>query len=211
MNILLFGPQCSGKGTQAELLVKQLGFYHLSTGNEMRSEMSANTPMGQKIKELINSGMLAPDDITNKLVLNKFETIKTKKGVIFDGYPRSYEQWLFVKKNFAIDLAIEIHIEDEEAARRMSLRRICPKCKRNYNLVSIKPKVDGYCDVDNTKLVSRDDDTADKIKKRLALYHSQTEPLKKEYIKLGMLHVINGNQSINRVHKDILQVLNSLK
>ncbi|MGV8087268.1 MAG: adenylate kinase family protein, partial [Candidatus Woesearchaeota archaeon] len=170
---------------------------------------------GQKIKKLLDVGMLAPDDVTNELVLKKYNEVTSLnnsiKGVIFDGYPRSYNQWLFVKENFDIDAAIEIYITDDQASDRMMLRRICPKCMKNYNLVSIKPKIEGQCDIDNTKLVLREDDTPERIKKRLELYHSQTEPLKKEYSQLKILHLINGNQPIPDVNNDIVKIFNLLK
>jgi adenylate kinase len=207
VNIIIFGPQGSGKGTQAELLRKKFKLYHLSMGDELRAEIKKNTSIGKKIEKIVDSGALVPCEITNSIALNISKSKDAKNGIIFDGYPRSEKQWLFTKKNFRIDTAIELHISTKESVRRIASRRTCPKCGKNYNTIYIKPKVTGYCDDDNTKLVQRDDDKPKEIKRRLGIYHSQTEPLKKGYRELGILHIMNGEQPIQRVHKDILRIL----
>jgi adenylate kinase len=127
--------------------------------------------------------------------------------MVFDGYPRSSEQWAFMSKKFKIDAAIELTLSDKEAIDRIASRRMCPKCGKNYNIIYLKPKVAGLCDDDNTKLIQREDDTPKAIKERLGIYKSQTEPLKKEYKKLGILQVIDGNKPIKDVYSDILKVL----
>jgi adenylate kinase len=114
-----------------------------------------------------------------------------------------------VKKNFDITAAIELHISTKESIRRIASRRMCPKCGKNYNTLYLRPKAAGYCNDDNTGLIQRDDDKPKEIKRRLGIYHSQTEPLKKEYRKLGILHIIDGEQPIPKVYKDILKVLKS--
>ena len=207
MNIILFGPQGSGKGTQAEAIEKEFKLYHLSMGDALRAEIKAQTPLGKKIKKIVDSGILVPCEITNAIALKNYKDKKNKNGIIFDGYPRSEKQWAFTKKNFKIDAAIELDLSEAESVRRIASRRMCPKCGRNYNLIYLKPKVAGYCDDDKSKLIQRADDTPKAIKDRLKIYHSQTEPLKKEYKKLGILHVIDGEQPIVKVHKDILKIL----
>jgi adenylate kinase len=210
MNILLFGPQGSGKGTQADMISKQCGLYHLSMGEELRKEIKSKTAIGKKVESIMARGELVPISITSDIVLNRSKSSECRKGIIFDGYPRSQEQWEFAKKNFKIDAAIELDLSERESIRRIASRRMCPKCGRNYNVIYIKPKVAGRCDVDKTKLVQREDDTPKAVKDRLRIYHSQTEPLKKEYRKLGILHVIEGKRSIKRVNSDILKVLKKL-
>jgi len=204
MNIILFGPQGSGKGTQAEMLEKKFGLYHLSMGDELRKEIKSGSALGKKLEKIMNKGLLVPSEITNQIALKISKLKESKNGIIFDGYPRSMDQWLFLKKNFKIDAAIELHLTEKESVRRISSRRLCPKCGRNYNTIYIIPKVAGRCDDDNQKLVQRDDDTPKAVMDRLEIYHSQTEPLKKEYDKLGILSVIEGDQSIQKVSKDIL-------
>lgn len=207
MNIILFGPQGSGKGTQAENIAKEFNLYHLSMGDELRKEIKSGSALGKKIADIVKSGALVPNDITNQIAF-KISRIKAAKGgMILDGYPRADEQWRFVKDNFKIDAALELGLSEKESIRRISSRRICSKCGKNYNIIYLKPKVDGKCDDDGTKLAQRDDDTPKAIKDRLKIYHLQTEPLKKEYQKLGILHVIDGSQSIGDVYSDILDVL----
>ncbi len=207
MNVILFGPQGSGKGTQAEAIEKEFKLYHLSMGDELRKEIKAQTPLGKKIKNIVDSGALVPCKITNGIALKVYTSKKNKNGIIFDGYPRSNDQLVFAEKNFHIDAAIELSLSEKESVRRIASRRVCPKCGRNYNTIYLKPKKEGYCDDDKTKLVHRDDDKPKAIKDRLKIYHTQTEPLKKEYIKLGILHVIDGEQPIHKVSKDILKIL----
>jgi len=207
MNIILFGPQGSGKGTQAKTLAKDFKIYHLSMGDELRKEIKSGSALGKKIESIVKSGALVPHDITNQIALKISRLKEAKNGVIFDGYPRADEQWQFVKKNFKIDAALELSLSEKESVRRISARRICPKCGKNYNTIYIKPKILGKCDDDGSKLVQRDDDTPKAIKDRLDIYHGQTEPLKKEYKRLGILKVIDGSKSIEDVYKDILKIL----
>jgi len=145
--------------------------------------------------------------VTTDIVLQISKLKESRNGIIFDGYPRSDDQWQFLKKAVKIDAAIELSLSDQESVRRISSRRICPKCSRNYNTIYIKPKVAGRCDNDNEKLVQRDDDTSKAVMDRLKIYRGQTEPLKKEYSKLGILHVIDGNRPIQEVSKDIFDAL----
>ncbi len=207
MNIILFGPQGSGKGTQADMIAKEFKLYHLSMGEELRKEIKKKSAIGKKIESIVNKGNLVPHKITNDIALMISKDKKNKNGVILDGYPRAFEQWEFTKKAFKIDAALELHISEKESVKRIASRRVCPKCGRNYNTLYSKPKKNGYCDDDNTKLIHRADDKPKAIKDRLKIYHLQTEPLKKEYTKLGILHVIDGEQPINIVTKNIFKIL----
>jgi adenylate kinase len=120
MNIILFGPQGSGKGTQAEAIEKEFKLYHLSMGDALRAEIKAETPLGKKIKKIVDSGALVPHDITNTIALNISKDKKCKNGIIFDGYPRAEEQWIFLKKNFKIDAAIELELSEKESVSRIA-------------------------------------------------------------------------------------------
>jgi len=209
MNIILFGPQGCGKGTQAELIEKKYGLYHLSMGDEMRKEIKSASALGKRISSIVDSGALVPDEITNQLLLNAAKN--AKDGVIFDGYPRRDEQLQFLIKNFKIDAAIEIGLSEDESIKRISSRWMCPKCLKNYNTLYLKPKVYRKCDVDSTSLIQRNDDKPVEIKKRLKIYKDQTVPLKKYYQKQCMLYMIDGNQSIEEVFKDIDKVLKKIE
>jgi len=207
MNIVLFGPQGSGKGTQAEVVAKELGLYHFSMGDALREEIKAKSAIGLKVEKIMASGALVPAQITFDIALKKSKSKECSKGIIFDGFPRSDEQYAFLKKNFKIDAAIELALSDEDAVKRIGSRRVCPKCGKNYNTIYLKPKKEGYCDDDNTKLIIRDDDKPVEVKKRLAIYKSQTEPLKAEYSKLKILHVVDASKPIPEVSKTILKLL----
>ena len=207
MNIILFGPQGCGKGTQAELITKKLGLYSLSMGDELRSEIKRKTPLGKKIEHTVNTGGLVSPKITDDILIKISKDKKAKKGLILDGFPRSIEQWAFLKKNFKLDAAIEIKLSEKESVKRIASRRVCSKCGHTYNIITKKPKVSGKCDICNSKLIQREDDKPKRVKDRLKTYHLRTEPLKKKYQQLGILHVINGEDSINNIHKNIMNAL----
>jgi len=149
-----------------------------------------------------------PHDITNQILIS---TAKRHHSLILDGYPRRESQWLFLVKFMKIDAAIEIELSEKESIKRISARRICPKCGKNYNTIYIRPKAAGKCDDDGASLIQRDDDEPVEIKKRLAIYKKDTEPLKKYYKDAGILHIINGDQPIKDVYTDIDKILKKIK
>jgi len=210
MNIIIFGPQGSGKGTQADLLAKKYKLYHLSMGDELRAEIKKGSAIGKKVQPIMEKGNLVPNSITNNMLLDISKRKEAKRGIILDGYPRNMEQYEFVKKNIKINAAIELHIPDSESVKRIASRRICPKCGKNYNLIWLKPKKSGHCDIDGAKLTQRNDDMPIEIKNRLKIYHSQTSPIKQKYKKHDVLYVIDGSRSIKTVHKEIVKILDKL-
>jgi len=210
MNIVLFGPQGSGKGTQAEVIAKEFGLYHFSMGDALRSEIKAKSEIGKKVEKIMAKGGLVPSQITFDIALKKSKSKECSKGIIFDGFPRNDEQFQFLKKNFKIDAAIELELSKEESINRIASRRVCPKCGKNYNIIYLKPKKDGYCDDDSTKLITRDDDKPLEVKKRLEIYKSQTEPIKMEFKKSKILRVIDASKPIPEVSKDILKILKKI-
>lgn len=211
MNLIILGPQGCGKGTQAELIAKKFKLYSLSMGDALRLEIKNKTALGKRIEKIVNSGGLVDPKITDDILLKTAKLKEAKNGLILDGYPRSIEQWDFLKKNFKLDVAIEITLSQKESVKRISSRRICSKCGHTYNIITHKPKVSGKCDADGSKLVQRDDDTPKMVISRLNTYHKRTEPLKKEYSKMKILHTVNGEKDIKLVHKDILNILKKIK
>jgi adenylate kinase len=210
MNIILFGPQGCGKGTQAKIIVNNYGLYQLSTGDELRAHIKAQTDIGKNAKAIMDAGGLVPDKIMEEIILTRIATIKSN-GIIFDGYPRTAPQWEFLRSHYNIDSAIEIRIPEEESVNRIATRRICTKCSYEYNILTKKPKIEGLCDYDGFKIIQRDDDTPEAVKVRLSKYRQQTEPLKIDYKSLGILHVIDGNRPINDVASDIDAILKKLQ
>ncbi|MBD3252535.1 adenylate kinase [Candidatus Pacearchaeota archaeon] len=202
MKLLIIGPQGSGKGTQAEILSEKLRIPHISTGDIFRSLQG---PLKKKVDEIINKGNLVPDELTLEILKNRLEKEDCKKGFILDGFPRNLNQARLLKKITKIDKVIEITLDDKTAIKRITGRRLCKKCKINYNIFTEpKPKNPEICDECGGKLVRRKDDTENAVKKRLEIYKKETLPVLKEY---DNILTINGNQSIKEMTEEIINNL----
>jgi adenylate kinase len=202
MNIILIGPQGSGKGTQAKLISKEYNIPHISTGDIFRETAKTNTKLGKKLKNLIDNGILVPDNVTNDVIKERLSKDDIKNGFVLDGYPRNLNQAEFLNSIIKIDHVFEIAVSDKESIKRLSSRRQCRKCNLIYGAVN-PPKNDNKCDNCGEELYQRDDDKEDAIKKRLKTYHKQTEPLINYYKKKGLLVRINGEQSIEKIFDEI--------
>jgi len=204
-NILMMGKQASGKGTQADLLAKELNIPHISTGDIFRNIMAEDSERGREMLAIMKSGILVSDEITNKIVAERLKQPDCKNGFILDGFPRNLHQAEFlVEKKISIDHCILVDISDEEAIKRMSSRRVCPVCKASFNTITVKPKVDGVCDACKGKLIIRADDEPEAIKQRLKTYHELTAPVLEFYDNKKTLLKINGEQPIDKVFKDLV-------
>ena len=209
MNLILIGPQGSGKGTQAELLGKKFNLPTLSVGQLYRKEIFKKTQIGKMAKKYVVAGKLVPDKITDKLLSKELKNIKYKKGVIFDGFPRNFAQNKFLENKLKIDYVILIHISHKEILKRLSGRYVC-NCGQTYNLYSRKsecPRSMFVCDKCGGKLFQRSDDTPVAIKQRLKIYVRDTMPLFKYYKKQHKLLTISGEQNVGQVFKAILLAL----
>lgn len=205
MKILIIGPQGSGKGTQANIISKKFNIPHVSTGDAFREMAAKQTPIGLKAKTFWEKGNLVPDDITNNLVKERLRQDDCNKGFILDGYPRTLEQAKELDKNAKIDKVIELKLSDDEAIKRISSRRTCQKCGEVYNVVSNPPKKKDVCDKCGGKLVQRDDDTVEKIKKRLETYHNQTKVILEHY--KSKVVSIDGSKGIDDISREIFSKL----
>ena len=206
-NIILFGPQGSGKGTQAKLSSQKYSIPHISTGNIFRENIKNKTELGQQIESLINNGDLVPDEITNEIVKNRLNENDCKNGFILDGFPRNIKQAEYLNEFINIDLALEIWISDEEAVKRIGLRRTCPDCGAIYHLTHIIPKKEGLCDQCSTPLIIREDDKEKAIKKRLETYHKQTEALIEYYKKKEVSKKVDGMGSVENVNDAVSAII----
>ena len=209
MNILIFGPQASGKGTQGRILAEKLGLLYLSTGNLFR-KLSEKDP---DVKKMVEKGELPSDELAFSL-LKRFikEEHNSFENIIFDGFPRNVNQFSILKKwlkdnGSKIDNAILLDISDKEALRRLSARRGCNDCKEIFNLVTNPPKKPNMCDKCGGELVQREDDKTEAIEKRLSLYRNVTQPLIDIFEKEGIFKKINGEQSIENISKELLSFL----
>ncbi len=198
MKLLIIGPQASGKGTQADLLAKRLGAPHLSSGDMLRAEKKSGSELGKEIAAMIDKGTLVPDEMIWAMIKKELDA---HDAWILDGYPRREEQAEMQDKEHAPDKVIILEVSDEVCIQRISGRRICDTCGRDYHIKYKPPQKEGVCDVEGGKLVQRPDDNEEAVKKRLADYHAQTEPLLEHYA--DRLVWINGDQGIQEVWHEI--------
>lgn len=203
MNVIIFGPQGSGKGTQAEALSKKLNIPQITMGDLFRDEVKEKSRVGQKIESIINQGNLVDDELTLEVLKKRLEQPDCQNGFILDGYPRTLNQAKMLDDIASIDKALEIWISDEESVRRIGGRRSCPKCGAVYHLEYKPPKEEAKCDQCVESLIIRDDDKEKVIKKRLQAYHQQTEPLIEYYQNQGKHIKIDGMPPIPEVTKQI--------
>ncbi|WP_338983324.1 adenylate kinase [Spiroplasma endosymbiont of Othius punctulatus] len=209
MNILLLGAPGSGKGTASEQLIDKNGFTQLSTGDLYRAEISNKTELGLKAIEYMNAGKYVPDEITIGMVAKFLETKST--NLLFDGFPRTLVQAqeldkLLAAKGTKLDVVLHFKCDESVLLERLSNRIICPKCKKSYHKVNIRPKVEWICDTDGTELVVRPDDAPEKIKIRLEEYNTLTAPLIKIYNN-KMVELDVTNVTPKKLYEDVVKGL----
>ena len=208
MNLILLGAPGAGKGTQAELLVKQLGIPAISTRNMLREAMANGTELGMKAKKYMDEGALVPDELILGIVADRVAQPDCEKGFILDGVPRTLAQAEALEaKGVKIDHVVSIEVDDAAIEGRMTGRRVCAKCGASYHIVANPPKQEGVCDSCGGELIIRKDDKPETVRHRLEVYHASTEVLKDFYGKLGRLRIVNGNQPIADANEDILKAI----
>jgi adenylate kinase len=216
LNLILIGPPGAGKGTQAERLVEDFGLPYYATGDILREAVKQDTELGRKAKELMNNGDLVPDDLIIEVILDRIDSDEAADGFLLDGFPRTVPQAEALEEGLAsrgreLTAALLIDVPDDEVIQRLSGRRICTKNQHVYHVDFNPPKNDGACDMDGSKLIQRDDDRPETVKKRLDVYHEQTEPLIEWYEDRGLLRRFDGTRSPDEVHDHIRATLATLK
>ena len=208
MKLILLGAPGAGKGTQAEILCKELNIPSISTGNILRAAIKNGTPTGVKAKAFMDDGKLVPDEVIIGIINERLAEEDCANGYILDGVPRTIAQAEAIEKaGILFDHVISIEIADETIINRMSNRRVCEDCGASYHLVAVPPKVDGVCDKCGGKLVQRKDDAPETVKARLDVYHKETEPLKGFYAERGLLRSVDDRPTVAETSKGILDVL----
>ncbi len=216
MRLILLGAPGAGKGTQAAFIREQYGIPQISTGDMLRAAVAAGTPLGLEAKKVMESGGLVSDELIINLVKDRLKQPDCQKGYLFDGFPRTIGQAEAMKEaGIAIDYVVEIDVPDEIIVSRMSGRRVHPGSGRTYHVEFYPPKVEGKDDLTGENLIIRDDDREETVKKRLAVYHDQTEILVDYYGKwaasgeLGapQYRKLNGVGSIEAIRAGILDAL----
>ena len=208
MKMILLGAPGAGKGTQAEILNKELEIPTISTGNILRAAVKNGTPTGLKAKEYMDAGKLVPDEVIIGVITERLQEEDCAKGYILDGVPRTIAQAEALEKaGIVFDAVVSIEISDEEIMERMGGRRVCEACGSSYHVVAVPPKQEGICDACGGKLVQRKDDAPETVKARLQVYHNETEPLKSFYESRGLLKSVDNLPSVADMSKSILKAL----
>ncbi|MDI6640754.1 MAG: nucleoside monophosphate kinase [Elusimicrobiota bacterium] len=220
MNIVILGSPGSGKGTQAKLIAKEYNITHISTGDLFREILKKNCPLKNKIKKYVDRGLLVPNEIVVKVVKHKIQQENSKRGrmhestagFLLDGFPRNkfqaetFDKYL-EKNNSQIDLAIFLKVNKKISQKRLQARRICPKCLKNYNLITDPPKVDELCNLCKIKLKQRIDDTSTVIAQRLKIYDQEIQPIVNYYRSKKKLVTVEANKSIEEIFQNITHLI----
>lgn len=208
MRLILMGPPGAGKGTQGEILEKKLGVSTISTGLILRTAIKEQTEVGKLAEQYINDGKLVPDEVIVEIVKERLAQADCEKGFILDGFPRTTAQAEALDAaGVKIDKVLLLEVDDDEIVNRLSSRRECSKCGTPYNIIAKKPAKEGICDNCGGSLITRDDDIPETIKKRLNIYHEQTEPIKNFYEEKGILVTANGEDRLEDTTKNVAKAL----
>ncbi len=212
MYIIFLGAPGAGKGTQAARVVQELKLAHIATGDLFRQALEQGTELAIKAKSYMEKGMLVPDEITIRMVLERMSASNCKSGVILDGFPRNLQQAEALDKALAqqakaIDKVAYIKVSEEELLRRLTGRWICRQCQAPYHATNSPPKVWGKCDRCGGELYQRPDDAVQTVKKRLQVYFAETAPLIDYYAQSGKLLEVDGEGSVDEVRRRIVVAL----
>ncbi|HPU63245.1 MAG TPA: adenylate kinase [Mobilitalea sp.] len=212
MKIIMLGAPGAGKGTQAKKIAAKFNIPHISTGDIFRKNIKNQTTLGKKAQKYIDKGLLVPDDLVLELVMERINEPDCKDGYVFDGFPRTIPQAKALDealkmKNDRMQYAIDVDVPDEVIIRRMAGRRVCPNCGKTYHTETLRPKTEGICDSCGSELILRDDDNPETVKKRLTVYHEQTQPLIDYYKQKGILYSVDGTKDIEEIYNEIVEIL----
>jgi len=212
MNLVLLGPPGAGKGTQAVKIADYFSIPHISTGDMFRRAVALKTELGEKAKSYMEKGQLVPDEIVIGIVKQRLDEADCQSGFLLDGFPRTVAQAEALDKALAaqkrqLDFVLNIKTSSEEIIKRLTGRRVCPTCGAVYHIIFKPPQSNLVCDNCKAKLVQREDDKEEIVKKRLQVYEEQTSPLLAYYSKTGKLKEINGEKAVDEVFAQIKAVL----
>jgi adenylate kinase len=206
MRLLFLGPPGAGKGTQARELASEWGVPQVATGDMLREQMAAGTPLGREAKQYYDKGNLVPDDVILRMVAERFGQPDARKGFILDGFPRTIAQadalgTMLQQLGQKLDAVVYFDVSEPELVRRLTGRRLCQKCQTPYHIVSAPPKRDNVCDKCGGELYQRADDTEATVRNRLQVYERQTAPLLDYYRSRGLLRTVSGEGPVEKIRQ----------
>ena len=209
MNIVMLGAPGAGKGTQAEKIAKKYGIPHVSTGDIFRKAIKDSTPLGIEAKSYMDQGLLVPDHVTNNMVKEMLFSGEFEDGFILDGYPRTISQAEFLTKALKqegkkLDMVLNIEVDEKDILERMTGRRVCTKCGLTYHIIFNKSHDNVSCDKCGEKLIQREDDKEETVKKRLEVYRKETKPLIDYYTKSKEIRTVLGKGTVDDIFASIV-------
>jgi adenylate kinase len=216
LNLILLGPPGAGKGTQAQRLVDDFDLPYYATGDILRQAVKDETDVGKEARSYMDAGDLVPDDLICRVIMERVDSPEAEDGFLLDGFPRTLTQAEVLesaleRRGRRLTGALMIEAPDEEVIRRLSGRRICVKNQHLYHVEFDPPKRDGVCDQDGSRLIQRDDDKPETVRKRLDVYHEQTSPLAEHYEKVGLLRRFDGTRKPTEVHDHVRAAVATLR
>lgn len=212
MKIIMLGAPGAGKGTQAKMIAEKYGIPHVSTGDIFRANIKNGTELGKEAKQYMDQGLLVPDALTVKILLDRVAQEDCKDGYVLDGFPRTIPQAealdaALKKIGQTMDYAIDVDVPDENIVNRMSGRRACLSCGATYHITFNPTREEGKCDACGHETVLRDDDKPETVQKRLKVYHAQTQPLINYYKEQNILKTVDGTRPMDEVFGAIVEIL----
>ncbi len=204
---VIMGVQGSGKGTQAQLLAKDLNLVHIGVGDIFRWNVRNHTKMGAQVKRTMAAGELVSDELVESVVQDRLRQHDWNYGFVIDGFPRNGRQAEFFMESFDLDAVIHLELPDDEVRRRVLSRRVCPNCGMDYNLIGDRPEQEGRCDICGHELVTRSDDTPEALEARLRDYHEKTRPVLELFQRKEVVHDVDGRPPVDEVQNAIRKTL----
>ncbi len=216
LNLIFLGPPGAGKGTQAQRLQSDFRLPYIATGDILREAVKDGSEFGEKAKEYMDAGDLVPDDLIIELIVARVDEDDSRDGFILDGFPRTVGQAdaledAFKRLGRRLTAALLVEADDEVLVQRISGRRVCKKAGHNYHVDFDPPKHEGVCDQDGSRLIQRDDDQPETVRRRLDTYHEKTEPLIDLYDEQGVLRRFDGTRNPDEVHGHIRATIATLR